>query len=476
MTALHKRDFLKKHRDVFISGLAAILGIILFYLFIRTIGFKAAFLIPIVEIFYKTFTVLLIVFAVIIIVANNKKNKYIISNYSLIAIYIVSILILFAFIVTTTIHFHLSVGGIYFFLRDNFEFPPISKVLFYSIFVSMLAGLIFFLITLMARTKGIGHQIIKKIHYENYYSNILDYIYGDKQTKYLALSKMKHYLSNDFIIRSFIDTLNMFNLNFKGELKQRTHDLFFELNLNTFVRKKLHAIRTSRKIWAIKALSSFNDIDSTDHLKQKLQESSNKYVKFETILGLIRLNQIDYVLEYLSESKEFLVGFDAIKIITAIRLQNKAIKDYGFLLKSKNEGVIILGLNLIHEYYEEEHIPLVKKMLLHPNIKVARAAMNTLMNLDYVDYEKHIVEAIENAPSENKVELLYSIQPYFSEDSLLWARNMMINEKEREMKMLILQMMQTVITKQEVIIGMFDEPQKQEIKTLMNDNTKGVSK
>lgn len=476
MTALHKRDFLKKHRDVFISGLVAILGMVIFYLLIHTIGFKAAFLIPIAEIFYKTFTVLLIAFAVILIIANNKKNKYIISNYSLIVIYIISILILVGFIVSTTIHFHLSVGGIYSFLRDNFEFPPVSKVFFYSIFVSLLTSFIFFLITLMARTKGIGHQIIKKIHYENYYSNILDYIYGDKQTKDNARHKMQHYLTNDFIIRSFIDTLNMFNFNFKGELKQRTHDLFFDLRLNFFVHKKLHAVRTSRKIWAIKTLSSFNDIDSTDHLKQKLQESSNKYVKFETILGLIRLNQIDYVLKYLAVSDEFLVGFDAIKIVTAIRLQNKAIKDYGFLLETKNEGVIILGLNLIHEYYEEEHIPKVKKMLLHPNIKVARAAMNTLMNLDYVNYEKHIVEAVENAPPHNKLELLYSIQPYFSEDSLLWARDMMIKENGKEIRMLILQMMQTVINKQEIILGMFDEPQKQEVKALINDFTKGTFK
>lgn len=474
MTAIHKIRFFKRHRDVFISGFAAILALALLYLFVLVVGFKAVFIIPVIDIFYKTFTVLLIAFAVIIIIANKKKNKYIISNYSLIGIYLLSILIFSAFIITAAIHFHLSVDRIYEFLKYNYKFPTISKTLFYFIFFSQIAVLIFFLATLMSRTKGIGHQIIKKIHYENYYSNILDYIYGDKQTKELAVEKMNNYLTNDFIIRNFINTLNMFNFNFKGELKQRTHDLFFEMKLNLFVRKRLKSLLKSRTIWAIKTLSSFKDLDATEELKEKLLHSRNRYIQFETLLGLIRLNEADYVLRYLAESKEYLVGFDAIKITTAIRLQNKAVKDYGFLLQSGNDGVVILGLNLINEYHEVEHIPSVKELLLHPNLKVVRAAMNTLMNLDYVDYEKYIVEAITRAPIQNKMELLFSIQPYFSEDSLLWAREMMINEKEKELKVLILHMMQTIISKQEVIVGMFDEPQKEEIKALFNEEQKGI--
>jgi len=462
------------NRDIFIS-FAVLILVVAFVLGLYSIyGVSLTFALPITFFFYKLFTVLAFVYAIIIIAVNNDSKKYVISNYSLLALYSASVVLFLAFIVVSYLHFEMSVNGVIKFITSSFRFPAYTEYFLYMIYFSQLMVMIFFLISLASRTRRIGFKIVQKIYYGNFYGNILDYIYGDKQVRYNSLSILRRMLYNRFSKETFINTLNMFNVNFKGELKARTHDLYFDLKLNEYVRDSLKSFRNVKVFWAIKMLSSFNDTTSVSMLKAKLR-SQNRYLRFETLIGLIKLNEIDFVLDYLYKSPELVTEFSSIKIVSAIRLSSGASKDYGFLLDSNNDGVTILGLNLINEFGQEEHIERVKAMLVHQNVKVAQTAIRTLMTLDYIDFEKHVVEAIKDAPERNKVELINSVKPYFTEDSLLWAKDYLVTETNPEVRIAILRMMCALISRPEIIVNLYDEPQKSEVKQLIDDNTKKLS-
>jgi hypothetical protein len=222
-------------------------------------------------------------------------------------------------------------------------------------------------------------------------------------------------------------------------------------------------------------LSSFNDSSSIPALKRML-EVHNDDIRFEVIIGLIKLNQIDFVLDYLYHSSEPINEYISNKIVSAIKLQNPAAKDYGFLLESKNDGVLIMGLNLVNEFVQEKHFERVKQLLAHPNVKVSYAAIRTLMTLDCIDFEKHIVESIKNAPEKNKIEMVNAIRLYFTEDSLLWAKDLLFTEPSREVRMAILRMMSNLFSQPEIILDFYDETQRSQVQELLDSITKTTKK
>lgn len=463
------------NRDIFVSLAVFVLFSLLAFGLFSIFGVNLTFVFPILFFFYKLFTILAIVYAIVIIAVNKNSKKYIIANYSLLALYSVSVLLFFATIIATYLHFEMSVNGVIGYITANFRFPSYTKYFLYMIYFSQLLVMTFFLISLVSRTRRIGFKIIQKIYYGNFYGNILDYIYGDKQVRYNSLSILKRMIYNRFSKETFTNTLNMFNINFKGELKLRTHDLYFDLKLNEFVRKNLTSWRNRKVFWAIKMLSSFNDSSSIPMLKEKLK-SRNQYIRFEALIGLVKLNQIDFVLNFLDNSPELVTEFTSNKVVSAIKLQNGAVRDYGFLLDSKNDGILILGLYLVNEFALEEHIAKVKTLLTHPNIKVASTAICTLMTLDYIDFERHLVEAIKDAPGRNRLELLNAIKPYFTEDSLLWAKDYLVTETNEEVRNAILRMICGIISKPEIIVNLYDEPHRSQVQGLIDSQTKLIKK
>nr|WP_321426986.1 HEAT repeat domain-containing protein [uncultured Acetobacteroides sp.] len=339
------------------------------------------------------------------------------------------------------------------------------------IYFSQLLVMVFFLVSLISRTHRIGFSIIQKNYYVSFYSSILDYIYGDEQARYnvvTAISKMFH---SRFSKEEFIRTLNMFNVNFKGELKNRIYDLYLDLRMNEFLHAALDSRRNNRIIWAIKMLSSFNDVSSIPALKRML-EVHNDDIRYEVIIGLIKLNQIDFVLDYLYHSSEPINEYISNKVVSAIKLLNPATKDYGFLLESKNDGVLIMGLNLVNEFVQGKHFDRAKQLLVHPNVKVSYAAIRTVMTLDCINFEKHIVESLKTAPEKNKMEMVNAIRPYFTEDSLPWAKDLLISEPSREVRMAILRMMSGLFSQPETILDLYDEAQRNEVQALFYSITK----
>ena len=75
------------NRDIFISLAVAMLFVAFLVGLYGIFGVNLAFAFPILSFFYKLFTILAIVYAVVIIAAHRSKKKYIIYNYSLLALY-----------------------------------------------------------------------------------------------------------------------------------------------------------------------------------------------------------------------------------------------------------------------------------------------------------------------------------------------------------------------------------------------------
>jgi hypothetical protein len=463
------------NRDIFISLAVAMLFVAFLAGLYSIFGMNLTFAFPLLSFFYKLFSMLAIIYAIVIIAANRNSKKIIIYNYSLLALYSFAVVLFLAFIIVTYYHFEMSINGIVNYAKENFRFPSYTRYFLYMIYFSQFLVMVFFLISLISRTHRIGFSIIKKNYYVNFYSNILDYVYGDKQVRYNAIVAISKMLHSRFSKEEFVNTLNMFNVNFKGELRTRIYDLYKDSRMDEFLHATLDSRRNSKVMWAIKMLSSFNDSSSIPALKRML-EVHNDDIRFEVIIGLIKLNQIDFVLDYLYHSSEPINEYISNKIVSAIKLQNPAAKDYGFLLESKNDGVLIMGLNLVNEFVQEKHFERVKQLLAHPNVKVSYAAIRTLMTLDCIDFEKHIVESIKNAPEKNKIEMVNAIRLYFTEDSLLWAKDLLFTEPSREVRMAILRMMSNLFSQPEIILDFYDETQRSQVQELLDSITKTTKK
>jgi hypothetical protein len=465
------------NRDIFMSLVVATL-VVLFGVGLYSIfGVKMILAFPLLSFFYKLFGVLAVVYAVVIVAAHRSKREFVIGNYSLLVIYAISLVLLLTLVVIAYNHFEESIRAMAGYIEETFRFPAYSKYFFYLICTSLLLVVVFFLVGLASRTRRIGLDIVQKMRYTTFSSNILDYIYGDEPKQQEVLGILRRKLRGRSCKEEFANTLNAFNINFKGDLKTKTYNLYVELELNKFIRRNLYSWRSSRVFWAIKMLASLNDVNAIPQLKRML-ETSNDLVRFELIIGLIRLNQIDFVLDFLCRSSEPVDEYLSNTIICAVKLQHYMEQDYGFLLDSKNEGVRILGLYLISEFNQKGHIQRVSQLLGHPNIRVVNAAMHALMALDYFKFERHVVKAIRTAPERNRLELAHGIRSFFNEESLSWAKGFLIDEPSREVRLAVLRMMCNLPAGPEAILKLYDddEQQKIEVHELLNSITQTAKK
>ncbi|WP_374441263.1 hypothetical protein [Epilithonimonas sp.] len=244
-------------------------------------------------------------------------------------------------------------GANYFFTSAEFE-----RALLMGIFI--LLGLIFILsvsyvIVVYKRIR----RVEKTIFFEPGIFNYLERITNEKiRIEKIALEFHNDPYKNDkifirMITKSIIDAHNYF----RGNMKLRLENFYLSTGLLHHSHKKLKSNRWYIKCKGLRELSEMEVIYFYKDVL-KLCYEKNNLVNVEAILGIIKMKGSEAYKD-VSGYRYPLSKWVIANIIESIKgVQNNRQFDYSLMLNSKNESILMIGIEMIKYFnlrnYEEE--------------------------------------------------------------------------------------------------------------------------
>ena len=210
--------------------------------------------------------------------------------------------------------------------------------------------------------------------------NNVDYENVRKRQK-LILHYKENYLKTKFARQVLLDEIIKLYKDLIGSPADNLRQLYLNFGLDTDSMKKLKDHRWHIKAKGIKEISQMNIKGGYVEL-YKLINHSNQTLRMEAQLALVRLVNFD-ALRFLDDAKYPISEWQQINLLGVLSsLQNQNLPDFSRWLKSKNESVVLFALKMIIHFSCLDFIKEVIKMLNHESLKVRKATIDAIGELD----------------------------------------------------------------------------------------------
>lgn len=431
------KRYLAKNRDVLVVIIVTAAIIALLYHLYSSFGLSVVFLVVLSIWYYKLLAFAVIAFGLMLVVVGRRKEMYIVTNYALLAFYLILLILVVGFVGVAFAHFSISIDDVAKYLSHKGTFFLTTKWLLYFVFISQMIVFIIVAYTLILRTKSIALDIILKKQKENCYSLILDYVSSDEKDLKEIVDKIRKELSSGVNKRVFFELLNQVNSRFKGEFKLQIQTLFHELGMFDFVFKRLNSWKIRNVVWAVRSLAALDDVRIVKKLQIIAESTSKKPLWLEVILALIQLKQVDLAINLLVNSRFQLTEYDSLIILNGLLQSNTPAFDLKPLYSKDNKGLLILALNLNKEYQQVSLVEESAKLLKYQDEKVVQVALRTLISIDPENIVSYMEVAFEGKQDHVKMSIMVFLQPFFTSKTMASISNHFSCTESDEFKLLL---------------------------------------
>ena len=109
--------------------------------------------------------------------------------------------------------------------------------------------------------------------------------------------------------------------------------------------------------------------------------SKNPTVKMVALIEVIHLKGLKG-LWLLKDYEDTLDDWIQLNLLESIKAANIAeVPDFGFLLKAKNDSIVVFGLRLLSMFHQSQHLKVVRSLTKSPSRQISREAAKTFEKL-----------------------------------------------------------------------------------------------
>ena len=260
--------------------------------------------------------------------------------------------------------------------NQDYEFQV--NLLLTLIAVSVVAFLVFFVLTYLNRYKRIKKAALKAIYQKSIDEMLFSLLFDKNVTVELASTSFKNQGGNKKLFKKItIKSINALHRNYTGELKQKIEEFYVKSGLVHYSLKKIDSLSWTSSVEAIRDLSNLNYQPAYDAIFLKLNHS-NKMVQKEAFIGVILLQGIGELLK-LKDSKLYLDDWTQSNILYFVKRDRMPSPENAeLLLTSENETIVLLGARIIQYFQLQQHISVLEAYIQqHPNSKII-TKLNTI--------------------------------------------------------------------------------------------------
>jgi hypothetical protein len=274
-------------------------------------------------------------------------------------------------------------GRIFYFLPDDIQIVVFFSALFFVL------GVCFFIFILISRFfKNARERKVEELK-KRYMLLITSVIFNDtsidyesiKQRRKLLRHFRKNYLRSSFNRSVLVEEIIKLQKEITGKPAQNLRELYLDLGLNKHSLSKLRSWRWHIKAKGVQEVADMKLQEAYPNV-YRLLNHRNPILRMEVQLALVRLVRFD-ALRFLDDSRYPISEWQQLHLLNILSsFDTEELPDFSKWLQSKNESVVLFAFKLIVYFTRIDLTKEVIRMLKHPSLKIRRAAVETIGELD----------------------------------------------------------------------------------------------
>ncbi len=261
------------------------------------------------------------------------------------------------------------------------ELGELDLLVLSCILVLLLGIATFIILALLSRNK--------KIRRENYLSKNTAHIDATLFSVAFDGKSIKDFRSEPEFIRNwkrriyreqFLTELIKLHQLYGGEIALNLQRCYKESGLIQLSFEKIRSRKWHLKCAGIQELSEM-EVKKAIPIIQEHTKSDHPTVKMVALIEVVHLKGLKG-LWLLKDYQAPLDNWIQLNLLESIKAANIAdVPDFGFLLKARNESIVVFGLRLLSLFHQSQHLKAVKRLIKSDSRQVSQEAKRTFEEL-----------------------------------------------------------------------------------------------
>lgn len=238
---------------------------------------------------------------------------------------------------------------------DYFDGLSLEALVLAVIFCILSVTVLFFFLTLFTKINRIK-EIRRKEKYQKKIDELLFNLLFEEQSvqEIIGSIDFQDHKHIRFFQQLTIKTMIGLHHNYSGNYSIKMEQFFAESGLSAYSLAKLNSKNWAHIVEGIRDLSSLNYMPAYPRIVS-YKNHSNKNVKTEVLLGMIKMKGISELLKF-KKSKVYFNDWVQSNILFVIKnYKIPAPENLSELLESKNRSILLLAVRLINYYGSPQH-------------------------------------------------------------------------------------------------------------------------
>lgn len=186
----------------------------------------------------------------------------------------------------------------------------------------------------------------------------------------------------------FLEELIKLHRLFTGKSQRNLKQFYTSSGLMKLSFKKIRSRKWPEKCAGIQELSEMQ-IKKAIPIIQKHTSSKIETLKMVSLTELLNLKGLKG-LRILEDYEEYLNDWIQLNLLEFIKKNDVSeVPDFGYLLKSKNDSIVIFGLRLLNLFHQNQHLYAVKQLMETSSAQIRKQAKNSFEELTKTSSENH---------------------------------------------------------------------------------------
>ena len=290
------------------------------------------------------------------------------------------------------------------------------------IVLSITTMVILLVVILLNRRRMERKEKLYQYLLENYQQLIIDYLYGEADTKTIT-----EIASNRYRRQVLIDQMIDVAVNLKGDSWEKLRHLYLDLDLDKDSISKVYSGRWHIKVKGFRELAFMNIKEANKEILRCLN-SHNEILRMEAQIALVWLGE-DNAFEFLHHMKRPFSLWEQITLHELIVQHSIKIPLFSEWIDSPNDTVVQFALRMIREFKQTETEEDVKRTLSHPHSDVRNLAIQVAGDLKMKSTREVMKHMYKDEDYNNSLTILKAITKMPGK-SLIGFLKMVIDKEE----------------------------------------------
>lgn len=293
--------------------------------------------------------------------------------------------------------------------------------LFLFLFPLLLSTMLFYCVNILSiaifavfRHRDLNHKKIRDDKMKECIDdNILNYLYGDKEQAIRSLQPCPP--------KVVITEMVSLQKEIIGKKENQIRSLFFILQLDSYVQKKIKSSVWYKKIIYIDAAMWMRAYNTSSIIDQ-YQYADNPYLQNAAQVAFINLDCC-YPLLFLNLLQTPLPVWNQHTLYQAIVRNSIPVADFYEFLTVPNNTIVIFALTMIRLFDQKKSAIQITSLLAHPDAEVRYNAILTIQALKIYDAIDRLKACFKEESQKNKVEIARTIAIANKEGTLAFFKS-----------------------------------------------------